>query len=92
MKTWPNGAKGKRRVRSVVRALERRILHAFEAFMSALKFHFLDTKNEYMDQILYPSHIIMVLSRAHVTGWKEEMGMVTCTTVCNVVLEGSECI
>ena len=32
----------------------------------------------------------MVLSRAHVTGWKEEMGMVTCTTVCNVVLEGSE--
>ena len=34
----------------------------------------------------------MVLSRAHVTGWKEEMSMVTCSTVCNVVLEGSECI
>ena len=30
----------------------------------------------------------MVLSRAHVTGWKEEMGMITCTTVCKVVLEG----
>ena len=74
MKTWPKGAKGKRRVRSVVRALERRISWT--------------QKHEYMDQILYPSHIIMVLSRAHVTDWKEEMGMVTCTTVCNVVLEG----
>ena len=43
-----------------------------------------------MDKIPDSSHIIMVLSRAHVTGWKEEMGMVTCSTVCNVVLEGIE--